>query len=191
MTPKLLVFAGSVRRDSFNARLARFAAREAEAAGAETTLLDLADFGLPLYNGDLEADEGLPAGAVRLKELFLAHDGFLIASPEYNGSLSPLLKNTIDWVSRPVAGQPRLVWFAGKVAGLMAASPGTLGGTRGLVHVRQILSGIGVIVGPTQLAIAEAGSAFDDDGRLPEVPHGGAVRRVVRETAQLAAKLNA
>ena len=191
MTARLLVFAGSVRRESFNARLARFAAHEAEAGGAEAALLDLADFGLPLYNGDLEADEGVPAGAVRLKELFLAHDGFLIASPEYNGSISPLLKNAIDWVSRPVAGQQPLVWFAGKVAGLMAASPGPLGGLRGLVHVRQILSGIGVIVAPAQHAVARAGGAFNDEGALVEKPHGAAVRRVVRETVRLAEKLNA
>lgn len=191
MTPRLLAFAGSVRRDSFNARLARFAAREAEAAGAEALLLDLAEFDLPLYNGDLEAGEGLPPGAARLKELFLAHDGFLIASPEYNGSISPLLKNAIDWVSRPVAGQPPLVWYAGKVAGLMAASPGALGGLRGLVHVRQILSGIGVIVAPAQHAIARAGDAFDDEGGLAEEPHGAAIRRVVRETVRLAAKLGA
>ena len=191
MTPRLLAFAGSVRRDSFNARLARFAAREAEAAGADAVLLDLAEFNLPLYNGDLEAGEGLPAGAARLKELFLAHDGFLIASPEYNGSISPLLKNAIDWVSRPVVGQPPLAWYAGKVAGLMAASPGALGGLRGLVHVRQILSGIGVIVAPAQHAIARAGDAFDDEGGLAEEPHGAAVRRVARETVRLAAKLGA
>ena len=190
MKPRLLVFAGSIRRESLNARLARFAAREAENAGAEAALLDLGDFHLPLYNGDLEADEGLPAGAVRLKELFLAHDGFLIASPEYNGSVSPLLKNAIDWVSRPVAGQPPLIWFRGKVAGLMAASPGALGGLRGLAHVRQILSGIGVIVVPAQHAVARAGEAFDDDGALAGEPHGAAVRRVVRETVRLAARLN-
>ena len=190
MTPRLLAFAGSARRGSFNARLARFAAREAEAAGAEVLLLDLAEFDLPLYNGDLEADDGLPAGAARLKELFLAHDGFLVASPEYNGSISPFLKNAIDWVSRPVAGQPPLVWYAGKVAGLMAASPGALGGLRGLVHVRQILSGIGVIVAPAQHAVAQAGGAFDGADGLAEEPHGAAVRRVVRETVRLAAKLN-
>ncbi len=191
MTPRLLAFAGSVRRDSLNVRLIRFAAREARAAGAETTLLDLAELGLPLYNGDLEADEGLPAGAARLKELFLAHDGFLIASPEYNGSISPLLKNAIDWASRPVAGQPPLVWYAGKVAGLMAASPGALGGLRGLAHVRQILSGIGVVVAPAQHAVARAGEAFDSEGALAGQPHGAAVRRVVRETVRLAAKLGA
>ncbi len=191
MTPKLLAFAGSVRRDSFNARLARLAAREARAAGAEAVVVDLADFDLPLYNGDLEADEGLPAGALELKALFLSCHGFLIASPEYNGSISPLLKNAIDWVSRPVSGQPSLVWFTGKVAGLLAASPGPLGGLRGLVHVRQILSGIGVIVAPAQYAVGRAGSAFDADGTLAEDPHGAAVRRVVRETVRLAEKLNA
>ncbi len=189
MSPTLLAFAGSVRRDSFNARLARFAAREAEAAGARAVLLDLARYELPLYNGDLEAEAGLPPAAEALKALFLEHDGFLIASPEYNGSISPLLKNAIDWVSRPVAGQPPLVWFSGKAAGLMAASPGPLGGLRGLVHLRQILSNIGVLAVPAQHAVARAGEAFDADGGLAEEPHGAAVRRVVRETVRLAARL--
>ena len=189
MSPTLLAFAGSVRRDSFNARLARFAAREAEAAGARAVLLDLARYELPLYNGDLEAEAGLPPAAEALKALFLEHDGFLIASPEYNGSISPLLKNAIDWVSRPVAGQPPLVWFSGKTAGLMAASPGPLGGLRGLVHLRQILSNIGVLAVPAQHAVARAGEAFDADGGLAEEPHGAAVRRVVRETVRLAARL--
>jgi len=191
VTPKLLAFAGSVRRDSLNARLARLAAQEARAAGAEAVVLDLADFALPLYNGDLEADAGLPAGALELKALFLSCNGFLIASPEYNGSISPLLKNAIDWVSRPVSGQPPLVWFAGKVAGLLAAAPGPLGGLRGLAHVRQILSGIGVVVAPAQHAVGRAGGAFDADGTLAEDPHGAAVRRVVRETVRLAEKLGA
>ena len=189
MSPTLLAFAGSARRDSFNARLARFAAREAEAAGARAVLLDLARYELPLYNGDLEAEAGLPPAAEALKALFLEHDGFLIASPEYNGSISPLLKNAIDWVSRPVAGQPPLVWFSGKTAGLMAASPGPLGGLRGLVHLRQILSNIGVLAVPAQHAVARAGEAFDADGGLAEEPHGAAVRRVVRETVRLAARL--
>ncbi|MCY3980573.1 MAG: NAD(P)H-dependent oxidoreductase, partial [Alphaproteobacteria bacterium] len=142
MIPKLLAFAGSTRRDSFNARLVHFAAGEARAAGAQATVLDRAAFDLPLYNGDLKADEGLPVGVARLKDLFLAHDGSLIASPEYNNSILPLLKNAIDWVSRPVAGRPPLAEYVGKVAGLMAASLGALGGLRSLAHVRQILSGV-------------------------------------------------
>ncbi len=104
MIPKLLAFAGSTRRDSFNAWLVHFAAGEARAAGAQATVLDRATFDLPLYNGDLKADEDLPVGVARLKDLFLAHDGSLIASPEYNSSISPLLKNAIDWVRVPSLG---------------------------------------------------------------------------------------
>src|SRR5262249_29719722 len=106
MAPRILAFAGSTRRDSFNKKLAGIAADGARAAGAEVTFIDLRDYPLPLYDGDLEAEKGLPEQAQRLKKLFLDHDGLLISSPEYNSSISGVLKNTIDWVSRPVPGEP-------------------------------------------------------------------------------------
>ncbi len=167
-TPRILAFAGSARKDSFNMKLVRVAAQAAEEAGAEVTVLDMAEYPLPLYDGDLEAREGLPANAAKLKQLFLEHDGLMIAAPEYNSSITPLLKNTIDWVSRPAEGEGPLAAYNNKVAVLMAASPGGLGGLRGLVHVRAILQNIGVIVLPDQRAVSGASDAFDDSGQLKD-----------------------
>ena len=165
---KILAFAGSTRRESFNKRLVRVAAEGAREAGAEVTLLDLAELPLPLFDADLEAAEGAPENARRLKELMIGHDGFLIASPEYNSSISGVLKNTIDWASRREEGEERLAAFAGKAAALMSASPGALGGLRGLVHVRAILGNLGVLVLPQQKAVPRAHQAFTDDGLLAD-----------------------
>ncbi len=163
-----MAFAGSLRRDSFNKRLVKVAARAAEGAGTAVSLIDLNDFPMPIFNEDLEKAEGTPEHASRLKELMVAHDGFLVASPEYNSSITGVLKNAIDWASRPAPEEPPLVAFRGKVAGLLAASPGTLGGLRGLVHVRAILGNIGVLVLPEQIAVARAHEAFADDGTLKD-----------------------
>ena len=166
--PKILAFAGSTREASFNKKLVSVAADGARDAGAEVTVIDLRDFPMPLYDGDLEANEGLPEPVQRLKALFLEHQGLLIASPEYNGSMSAVLKNTIDWVSRSAEGEGGLAAYKNKVAGVMAASPGRLGGLRGLVHVSQVLSGLGVLVLPQQHALGGAGEAFDDKGDLKD-----------------------
>jgi len=166
--PKILAFAGSARRDSFNKKLIQVAVKGARDAGAEVTLLDLADFPLPLYNQDLETEHGLPENAKALKELFLAHQGLLLSCPEYNSSITPLLKNTIDWVSRPSEGEARLAAYQDKICALMSASPGALGGLRGLVHVRAILQNIGVTVLPKQMAVSQANDAFADDGSLKD-----------------------
>ncbi|MEW6591764.1 MAG: NAD(P)H-dependent oxidoreductase [Pseudomonadota bacterium] len=160
--PKILAFAGSLRRDSWNRKLIGVAAEAARAAGAEVTLIDLADYPLPLMDEDLEAREGLPVNAQRLKALFKAHDALLIASPEYNSSLPPLLKNTLDWVSREWQGESGLVPYQGKVAALLAASPGSFGGMRMLPHLRQVLNALGVLVLPGQLSVPGAASAFDE-----------------------------
>ncbi len=165
-TPKILAFAGSTREASWNKRLVKVAAEGARSAGAEVTVIDLRDFPMPLYDGDLEASEGLPEAARRLKALFLDHQGLLISSPEYNGGMSAVLKNAIDWVSRKEGDEPGLVAYKDKVAGIMGTSPGRLGGLRGLVHVRQILTNIGVLVVPQQHALGGAGDAFGEDGML-------------------------
>ena len=154
MTPRILAYAGSTRRKSFNKKLVQNAAQGAREAGAEVTLLDLKDFPLPLFDQDLEAEQGMPENGKKLKKLFIDHDGLLIASPEYNSSFPAVLKNAIDWVSRPAPGEQSLLAFRGKVATLMSASPGALGGLRGLVHVRSILGNIGVIVLPVALLIS-------------------------------------
>ena len=189
MRPSILAFAGSTRTESYNKRLIKIAVAGAQAAGAEVTLIDLRDFPLPLYDGDLEARDGLPANARKLKDLFLSHRGLLISAPEYNSSITAVLKNTIDWVSRPVPGEPPLAGFDGKVAALMSASPGALGGLRGLVHLRSILQNIKVIVLPDQVAVAKAGDAFKPDGSLKDPQQHAAVEGLGVKLAQLLSKL--
>ena len=186
--PKILAFAGSARTDSYNHRLVQVAADGARAAGADVTVLNLKDFPLPIFDEDVER-EATPENAAKLKQLFLDHDGLLISSPEYNSSITPLLKNTIDWVSRPVEGEPRLAAYRGKVAALMAASPGGLGGLRGLVHVRSILSNIGVIVLPDQLAVSGVFDAFDDDGQLKDEKQQERVQNLGKSLAATINKL--
>lgn len=188
--PSILAFAGSLRRDSFNKRLVKIAARAAEDAGAAVTLIDLNDFPLPLFNEDSEKADGTPEHASRLKELMVRHDGFLIASPEYNSSITGVLKNAIDWTSRPAPGEPPLVAFRGKVAGLLAASPGALGGLRGLVHVRAILGNIGVLVLPEQVAVSRAFEAFADDGSLRDAKQQEKAQDVGRRLADILKRLD-
>jgi chromate reductase len=164
--PRILSFAGSARKGSWNKALVRIAAAGARAAGAEVTLIELEDYSLPLFNQDDEAEHGLPENARKLKDLMLSHQGFLISSPEYNSSITPLLKNTLDWASRPVKGEPPLACFDGKAAMLISASPGALGGLRGLVTVRSILGNIGTHVLPGTISISQAHEVFADDGSL-------------------------
>jgi chromate reductase, NAD(P)H dehydrogenase (quinone) len=190
-TPKILTFAGSLRAGSYNKKLAKLAARHAEDAGASVTYLDLRDLDLPMYDGDLEEKAGLPAGAKKLKELMKSHDGFLIASPEYNSSVSAALKNAIDWASRPADDKKPLEAFAGKVAGLMSASPGALGGLRGLFQLRFILSNIQVLVIPDQHAISQANEAFDDDGTLKDEKHAQKIQNIAKKTVELIAAMKA
>jgi NAD(P)H-dependent FMN reductase len=189
--PKILAFAGSAREASFNKTLVKIAAEGARAAGAEVTYVDLRDLPMPLYDQDLEAKEGFPENVLKFKELMMAHQGFLIASPEYNGSITPLLKNAIDWASRPLPGEPpfALSCFRDKVAVLMSASPGALGGLRGLTHVRAILSGIGTLVLPDQQAIPKAYEAFDTDGRLKAPEQQTAIEQLGSKLATIIAKL--
>ncbi|WP_200343523.1 NAD(P)H-dependent oxidoreductase [Rhodovibrio sodomensis] len=192
MSVRILALAGSARRDSVNKKVLQAAVAGAQDAGADVTAIDLADYPMPLYNGDLEASDGLPDTAHKLKALFREHHGLLLACPEYNGSITPLLKNTIDWVTRPAdSDEPTLAAFDGKTAGLVAASPGGLGGLRGLAHVRQILSGIRVHVIPQQHALARAGEAFDADGRLSDPAADAAVKGIGRALAQTTARLHA
>lgn len=164
---RVLAFAGSARRDSFNQKLVKIAALGAEQAGAEVNVINLADYALPIFDEDVERS-GTPENAIKLKQLFLASNCLLIAAPEYNSSITPLLKNTIDWVSRPAEGEKPLAAYRGKTASLLATSPGALGGLRGLVHVRSILSSIGVVVLPNQTAVPKAFEAFAEDATLSD-----------------------
>ena len=188
--PKILAFAGSTRTDSYNKKLVKVAVEGARAAGAEVTYLDLRDLPMPLYDGDLESKEGLPANAKKLKELFLAHQGLLISAPEYNSGISGVLKNAIDWISRPLPGEAPLVCFENKVAALMSASPGGLGGLRGLVHVRSILGSIKVIVLPDQIAVPKAHEAFDTNGTLKDPKQRAAVEKLGADLSKILMKLN-
>lgn len=190
-SPRILAFAGSLRRDSYNKKLARIAADAARAAGAEVTYLDLRDIPLPIYDGDIEAAEGIPENAKRLKKLMKEHQGFLISSPEYNSSISGVLKNAIDWASRAEANEHALACFKGKVAGLMAASPGQLGGLRGLVTLRSILGNIHVLVVPEQIAISKANEAFSPEGKLVDPKQQTTVEGIATRVVNIAGALAA
>lgn len=188
--PRILAFAGSARINSLNKLLVKIAAQGARDAGAAVTLIDLKDYPLPLFDQDLHESQGLPENAVKLKQLFLDHDGLLISSPEHNSSFSSLLKNTIDWVSRSAPGEPGLAAFDGKVATLMAASPGALGGLRGLVQVRALLGNIKIVVLPAQIAVPKANDAFDSEGKLKDSKLNDSIAGLGRGLAEFLAKLH-
>ena len=190
--PKILAFAGSTRAGSFNKQLLAIAADAARAAGAEVTVVELRELALPLFDQDLEAASGLPEGARKFKALLRASDGFLIASPEYNSSVTAVLKNAIDWASRAESDdEPSLAAFRRKSAALFAASPGALGGLRGLVHLRSILGNIGVLVLPDQVCIPVAHEAFDAAGQLKDERKTKQVAALAKALAELAGKLQA
>ena len=188
--PKILAFAGTTRTDALNKKLIRVAAASAREAGGDVTLIDLRDLQMPLYDGDLEAREGIPQNAMKLKELMLAHRGFLISTGEYNSSITGVLKNAIDWASRTAPGEAELACFKDKVAGLVSASPGMLGGLRALFHVRQILGNIGVLVIPEQLALGRAHEAFNEDGSLKDPKRAASVAKVASALVRIVDKLS-
>jgi NAD(P)H-dependent FMN reductase len=189
-TPRILAFGGSLRRDSFNQKLAAIAAEGARAAGAEVTLIALRDFSLPVFDQDLEDAQGMPAPAKKLKQLFREHHGLIIAAPEYNSSITAALKNAIDWVSRAEDDdEPPLSAFTGKTAVLCAASPGALGGLRGLVTVRSLLGNIGMTVLPDQIAVSKAHEAFGPDGSLVDEKQAVRVKKLGSQLAQHLSKL--
>lgn len=185
---RAVVLAGSLREASYNKGLARLAAAYARDQGAEVELIDLREYTLPFFDEDLERTEGPPANAVRLKQLFACADWIVIASPEYNGSISGVLKNTIDWLSRPAPGEPRLHAFTGKVVTLLAASTGDLGGVRGLLHLRVLLGGLDTLVSPTQMTLPRAQEAFDAEGELRDARARGRLERALLRGLELARK---
>ena len=189
---KILVFAGATREGSFNKKLAKLAAKAAGDAGADVTLIDLKDYPMPLYDGDDESASGLPPKAVELKKLVKDTDGIIIASPEYNSGYSGVLKNAIDWASRPTeAGEGSAAAFAGKYAGIMAASPGALGGLRGLYALRELLMNINVTVLPRMQAVGGAGAAFNDDGTLKDEKFAKGVAGIAQDLVKTLQKLKA
>jgi NAD(P)H-dependent FMN reductase len=187
--PRVLAFAGSLRKDSFNKKLVRVAADAVRAAGGEVTLIDLKDYPMPIYDGDIEASEGIPPNARKIKELMRAHPAFLISSPEYNTSITGVLKNTIDWASRSEKGEPALACFDGKIAGLLSASPGALGGIRSLMTIRAILANIRALVIPEQVAVPKANEAFSTDGKLLDEKLNAAIAKLAKRLVEVTTKL--
>lgn len=163
---KILALAGSTRKDSFNKKLIAEATRLAQQMGAEVTLIDLKDFPMPFYDADLEAKEGMPLKAKSLRQLMIQSQVIFIASPEYNGSLSAVLKNALDWASRDEKGEPSRDAFKGKKFALMSTSAGPSGGARGLIHLRAIIEGIGGTVLSKQVVVPDAYNAFTEQGKL-------------------------
>jgi len=184
---KILVFSGSVRTGSFNARLAALAVKELLLAEADVTHISLLDYPLPIYDGDLEARSGPPENAIKLKRLMQLHRGVFITCPEYNASMTPLLKNTLDWISRVrEEGEQPYAAYRNRVFALAAASNGTYGGMRGLIALRHMLElGCGALVLPEQLAVREAGKAFDDRDNLIDERAAGALRALVRRLLEI------
>ncbi|HEU4339115.1 MAG TPA: NAD(P)H-dependent oxidoreductase [Planctomycetota bacterium] len=187
---KILAFAGTTRTEALNKKLIRVAAAAAREAGAEVTLIDLRDFPMPLYDGDLEAEVGIPPMAVKFKELMFTHRGLMISTGEYNSSITGVLKNAIDWASRSEPGEAELACFKDKVAGLLSASPGMLGGMRAMTAVRSILGNIGVLVIPEQLALGRAHEAFEADGSLKDPKRAAAVAKVASALVRIVTKLS-
>jgi NAD(P)H-dependent FMN reductase len=187
-TTKLLFMAGSSREGSLNTRLARLAAEIATVNGLPATVADLGDYPMPIYNGDLEAKDGPPENARKLKALFGVHKGIFIAAPEYNAGITPLLKNALDWVSRVKdPGEAPLAVYKSRVFALAAATPGALGGVRGLMATRQVLElGLGALVLPDQVLVAKAHEAFDAQGHLTDKALQTTLKTVVEKLARAA-----
>ena len=190
---KILVIPGSLRTGSLNARLAAVAAHELAQSGADVTRISLADYPLPIYDGDLQAKSGVPRHAVNLKRMLSAHHGVLIVTPEYNSSVPPLVKNTIDWVTRVRAkGETGLEVFKSRVFAISGASPGYYGAMRSLLNLRQILAiGVGATVIPQQLALPRASDAFEPDGSLKDKLQQDLLKDVVEKLVIAARKFAA
>ncbi|NTX19643.1 NADPH-dependent FMN reductase [Burkholderia cepacia] len=190
MSIKILAFCGSTRSGSFNQKLLEIAAQGALESGAQVTHVHLNDYVLPFYDGDLERESGLPEAAKALQKLVKECDALLIASPDYNGGYSAVLKNSLDWMSRPNGdGRAGLACFADKPAAVLSASPGLLGGSRGHAAIRGALDKLGMLVIPQTFALGSAHEAFDAQRRLKDVRADAMVRAVGSALAQTAVKL--
>jgi len=182
--PRILVIVGSTRQASTNRMLAREAVDALRRAGLEATLADLRDFPMPLYDGDLETASGLPPAAKKLKDLAREAAALVMVSPEYNGSYSAVLKNAIDWISRPEPGEGPLEVFRGKPAAVLSTSPGAGGGSRVLKALRELLQGMRMKVVPTQVSVPNSAAAFDPDGHLIPGAATGTLDQLSADLAQ-------
>lgn len=186
---KVLGIAGSLREGSYNKLLINAALNIAKTSGAETSVIDLTQLNLPILNEDDEKRNGFPEGAKRLRTLMNEATTIIFASPEYNSSVSAALKNAIDWASRPSKDTPPISCFAGKVGVILSASPGALGGLRGLVHLRSILGNLNMLVIPEQLAIGKAHEAFAPDGKLIDLKQNDSLNVIVNKAINLTKKI--
>jgi len=186
--PKILVMAGSLRAVSHNARLAALAAKEMALADGDVTRISFADYTLPLFDADLITGSGLPRQATDLKNMLAAHQGVFIASPEYSASVSPLIKNAIDWMSRGRdSSEPSYAVFKSRVFALGAAANGAAGGVRGLMALRQVLElGCGALVIPEQIAVGRASQAFDDMDNLTDEALAKSLKGLARRLVEMA-----
>lgn len=189
--PKILLFAGSTRTGSINQKLVDAAAKAVEAAGGAATPVSLRDYPLPLYDGDLQTRDGIPEPAKKLVDLFFEHQGVFIASPEYNASFSPLLKNALDWMSRiAVEGRPPLPAFKDRAFALGAVSNGAMGGYRGLTQLRSMMElGLGALVLPEMVAVGGAATAFGEDGGLANERTAGLLAQVAGRLVETAGRI--
>jgi NAD(P)H-dependent FMN reductase len=188
---KVLCFAGSLRKHSYNKKLVKIAMDAAQEAGAKVTFVDLKEYPMPVYDADLEEANGIPESVLKFKKLMKQHQAFLISSPEYNSSIPGALKNVIDWASRPAPGENKLECFAGKIAGIMSASPGGLGGLRGLTPLRSILDNIGTMVLPEQHGVPHADKAFDANGKLLDKKMEANIKALAKRLVDITTRLTA
>lgn len=186
---KILAFSGSTRRNSYNQAVVECAAQAAKDAGAEVTVINLADYAMPIFNEDEEAEYGIPERAQAFKQLMIEHDGILIASPEYNSSYPAVLKNAIDWASRKAGDEPVLAAYKQKVVGLMAASPGALGGMRVLVVLRMLMQNLSCIVAPAQVAVGNVADKLDESGVISDEKTKKQLANLAKQVVDLATKL--
>jgi len=186
--PKILVIGGSLRTGAFSTKLAALAVKELMLADVEVSRLSFEDYDLPIYDANLENRSGPPPAAVQIKQLFLAHHGIFIATPEYNASVPPLLKNAIDWVSRVrERGDPPYVAFKGRPFALGSTSPGRFGGARALIALRQVLElGCGALVLPDQVSVAHAETAFNDKDEIADQGGATALRTTLQKLVEMA-----
>jgi NAD(P)H-dependent FMN reductase len=185
--PKILVFAGSIRTGSLSTKLASLAAKELALADGDVTLISLGDYPLPIYDGDLEKAQGIPENATKLAKLIAAHQGVFIATPEYNNSVPPLLKNAIDWISR--VESTGTIKYRNRVYGIGSTSDGMIGGARALIDLRRIvLTAVGAILIPNKIEVSRAQEAFDHAGELPDAP-ARLLKRLCHHLVELAGRL--
>lgn len=187
--PKLLAFAGSLRQASFNRKIVAVAAQGARAAGADVTVVDLRDLPMPIYDGDLEADQGLPDAAKQFKRLLIEHHGVLVATPEYNSQFPALLKNVLDWASRREGDEKPMIAFDGKVAGVMSASPGALAGLRGQSLLRAQLAYLGMVVVPDRVGVGRAHEAFNEQGAMNDPAQQRSLEELGAKTVRFVQRL--